>query len=76
MTPPRRRSAVIEFPNHLEIVLTRQFDAVTTLTWRTAFKDKAGRARMTTFDGIEANFDNVEDLLWSVLDAERTGSGG
>ena len=27
MTPHRRRSAVIEFPNDLEIVLTREFDA-------------------------------------------------
>jgi hypothetical protein len=34
---------------------------VTKLTHRMAFRDKAGRDHMTTFDGLEANFDNVED---------------
>ena len=46
-------------------------DGVTTLTWRTAFKDRAGRAHMTKSDGVEANFDNVEDLLWSLRVAIR-----
>ena len=27
MTPHRRRTAVIDFPNDLEIVVTREFDA-------------------------------------------------
>ena len=27
MTPNRHRSAVIEFPNDLELVITREFDA-------------------------------------------------
>jgi hypothetical protein len=35
----------------------------TALTWKLAFRDQAGRDHMTTFDGIEANFDNVEDHL-------------
>jgi hypothetical protein len=34
------------------------------------FRDKAGRAHMTNFDGIEANLDNVEDCLTSLLDSE------
>jgi uncharacterized protein YndB with AHSA1/START domain len=53
----------------VESMELHEADAVTTLTWRLAFKDKAGRAHMTRFDGPEANFDNVEDLLWSLLDS-------
>jgi len=30
---------------------------------------------MTKFDGLEANFDNVEDLLRSLFDPEGTVSG-
>jgi uncharacterized protein YndB with AHSA1/START domain len=41
---------------------------VTTLTWTLAFRDKIGRDHMTKYDGIEANLDNVEDLLTSLLD--------
>jgi uncharacterized protein YndB with AHSA1/START domain len=48
---------------------------VTTLTYRLAFRDQAGRDHMTRFDGLEANFDNVEDLLRSLLDPDRTVSG-
>jgi hypothetical protein len=40
-----------------------------------AFRDKAGRDHMTKFDGIEANFDNTEDLLRSLLDPKGTVSG-
>jgi uncharacterized protein YndB with AHSA1/START domain len=43
-------------------------EGVTRLTWMLAFRDQAGRDRMTRFDGIEANFDNVEDHLRSLLD--------
>jgi hypothetical protein len=35
----------------------------------------AGRDHMTKFDGLEANFDNVEDLLRSLLDPKGTVSG-
>jgi len=45
-------------------------DGVTKLTWRLAFRDKAGRDHMTKFDGIEANFDNVEDYVRSLLDPQ------
>jgi uncharacterized protein YndB with AHSA1/START domain len=41
----------------------------TTLRWSLAFRDKAGRDHMTKYDGIEANFDNVEEYLRSLLDA-------
>ena len=41
---------------------------VTKLTQRLAFRDKAGRDHMTRFDGLQANFDNVEDYLRSLLE--------
>jgi len=47
----------------------------TKLTWKLAFHDQAGRDRMTKYDGIEANFDNVEDHLRSLLDPKGTVSG-
>jgi hypothetical protein len=40
---------------------------VTKLTHKLAFRDKAGRDHMTKYDGLEANFDNVEDYLRSLL---------
>lgn len=46
----------------------REAHGVTTLTWTMAFRDKIGRDHMTTYDGIEANLDNMEDLLTSLLD--------
>jgi uncharacterized protein YndB with AHSA1/START domain len=42
-------------------------DGVTTLTYRLAFRDQAGRNHMTKYDGLLANFDNEEDLLRSLL---------
>jgi uncharacterized protein YndB with AHSA1/START domain len=122
VTPDRHGSAVIEFPNDLEIVITREFggnyhkvfvdpdgtecsfrgtylevepptrivqtwlfegwpdaeaiesvdlhetDGVTKLTKKLTFRDKAGRARMTTSDGQESSFDKMEDHLRSLLD--------
>jgi uncharacterized protein YndB with AHSA1/START domain len=48
---------------------------VTKLTYRLAFRDMAGRDHMTKFDGLEANFDNVEDYVRSLLDPKATVSG-
>jgi uncharacterized protein YndB with AHSA1/START domain len=52
----------------------RETGGVTRLTYRLTFRDQAGRDHMTRFDGIEANFDNVEDLLRSLLDPSGTAS--
>ena len=41
---------------------------VTKLTQRMTFRDKAGRDHMNKTDGFEASYDNVEDLLRSLLD--------
>ena len=48
---------------------------VTTLTWRLAFSDKAGRDHMAKFDGVLESFDRTEDLLRSLLDQKGTVSG-
>jgi uncharacterized protein YndB with AHSA1/START domain len=45
-----------------------EVDGVTTVTYRLAFRDQAGRAHMTKYDGLLANFDHEEDLLRSLLD--------
>jgi hypothetical protein len=52
----------------VETVELREADGVTKLTHRLAFRDQAGRNHMTGTDGLEANYDNVEDLLRSLLD--------
>jgi uncharacterized protein YndB with AHSA1/START domain len=49
-------------------------DQGTRLSWRLAFRDQAGRDHMTKFDGIEANFDNLETYLRSMLDQEAAAS--
>jgi uncharacterized protein YndB with AHSA1/START domain len=59
----------------VETVDLEENGGVTTVTWSLAFRDQAGRDHMTRFDGIEANFDNVEDYLMSLLGQEGTGSG-
>ena len=59
----------------VETMDLREADGVTTLTWSLAFRDQAGRDRMTKFDGVQANFDNVEDLLRSLLGPGAAASG-
>ncbi len=51
----------------VESVELHEGDGVTKLTHRLAFRDKAGRDHMTKTDGLQANYDNVEDLLRSLL---------
>jgi hypothetical protein len=40
-----------------------------------AFRDQAGRDHMTRYDGIEANFDQIEELLKSLVDPKATIPG-
>jgi uncharacterized protein YndB with AHSA1/START domain len=47
----------------VETVDLHEAEGVTTVQWRLTYEDKAGRDHMTKYDGIEANFDNVEDYL-------------
>jgi uncharacterized protein YndB with AHSA1/START domain len=53
----------------------REAHGVTTLTQRLAFRDQAGRDHMNKTDGFEASYDNVEDLLRSLLEPQGTVSG-
>jgi hypothetical protein len=59
----------------VETVELRGADGVTKLTHTLAFRDQAGRDHMTGTDGLEANYDNVENLLRSLLDPKDTVSG-
>jgi uncharacterized protein YndB with AHSA1/START domain len=59
----------------VETVELRETDGVTKLRHSLAFRDKAGRDHMAKTDGLEANYDNVESLLWSLLDPGQTVSG-
>ena len=53
----------------------RETSGVTTMTYRLAFRDQAGRDHMKKFDGLEANFDHVEYLLRALVDPEGPASG-
>ena len=58
----------------VETMQLHETDGVTTLTMRLAFRDKAGRDRMTRFDGQQDSFDQMEDILRSLLDLKGTVS--
>jgi uncharacterized protein YndB with AHSA1/START domain len=47
---------------------------VTTLAWKLAFQDKAGRDHMTGFDGQQDSLDEMEDILRSLLELTGTVS--
>jgi uncharacterized protein YndB with AHSA1/START domain len=53
----------------------KEANGVTLLTYRRVFRDKAGRDHMTKFDGHEDHFDNMEDLLRSLLDPKPVRPG-
>jgi uncharacterized protein YndB with AHSA1/START domain len=59
----------------VETMELHEADGVTTLTWRLAFRDKAGRDHMAKFDGVLESFDRTEALLRSLLEAQATVSG-
>jgi uncharacterized protein YndB with AHSA1/START domain len=56
----------------VETMQLHETDGVTTLTMRLAFRDKAGRDHMTRFDGQQDSFDQMEDILRSLLDLKGT----
>jgi uncharacterized protein YndB with AHSA1/START domain len=47
----------------VETVDFHETEGVTTMTWKLAFRDQAGRDHMTQYDGIEASWDNVDAYL-------------
>lgn len=71
VTPPTRTVQTWRFDGwpDVEAVEThelREAGGLTILTTRLAFRDPAGRARMTKVDGYEANLNHMEDLLRSL----------
>ena len=79
--PPARTVAtwVFEGRPHLETVETtelREARGVTTMTITTTYRDKAGRDESVRggFDGVGESFDQLEDLLTSLLDSQATDS--
>jgi uncharacterized protein YndB with AHSA1/START domain len=56
----------------VESIDLRETQGVTTLTYRLAFRDQAGRDHIPNYDGMVANFDNIEDLLSFRLDPPGT----
>jgi len=59
----------------VETMDLQETDGVTTLTYLLAFSDQAGRDHMTKYDGLEANFDNIEVYVRSLRDPEGTVAG-
>ncbi|HET6818741.1 MAG TPA: SRPBCC domain-containing protein [Mycobacteriales bacterium] len=51
----------------VETMSLHEVDGVTRLSWKLAFRDKAGRAHMTKFDGVEAQFETVAGYLQSLV---------
>jgi uncharacterized protein YndB with AHSA1/START domain len=75
--PPTRAVTTWVFDGrpHLDAVETTELheaDGVTTMTIRTTYRDKASRDESIQggFDGVEDSFDQVEDLLTSLLDSK------
>jgi uncharacterized protein YndB with AHSA1/START domain len=50
-----------------ETMELHEVDAVTTLTWRLAFRDRAGRDHMTGFGGHQDSLDEMDVILRSLL---------
>ncbi len=59
----------------VESIDLHETHGVTKLTHRLSFRDQVGRDHMTKTDGLEANYDNVEDLLRSLLDKKELSLG-
>ena len=55
----------------VETMELHEHEGVTTLTWKLAFSDKAGRDHVTRFDGQQDSLDEMEDILRSLLDPSR-----
>lgn len=66
--PPARTVATWLFEgwpdaHAVETVDLHEADGVTTMAITLAFKDRAGRNHMTTFDGQTSSYDHLEDVL-------------
>ena len=80
LEPPTRTVATWRFDGWPDVEAVETVDlhetgGVTKLTWKLAFRDKAGRDHMTKTDGFEDSFHKMEDYLRSLLDPKGTISG-
>ncbi len=71
--PPTRTVATWVFDGWpdaeaVESVDLQEAHGITTLTNTLTFRDQAGRAHMTTFDGQEDSYNKLEDYLGSLLE--------
>jgi uncharacterized protein YndB with AHSA1/START domain len=53
----------------VESMELQENDGVTTLSWKLAFRDQAGRDHMTSFGGHQDSLDAMDDILRSLLAA-------
>jgi uncharacterized protein YndB with AHSA1/START domain len=70
--PPVRTVATWQFDGWpdaeaIETMELRETEAVTTLTWRLVFADRAGRDHLTDIGGQQDSLDAMEDILRSML---------
>jgi uncharacterized protein YndB with AHSA1/START domain len=77
--PPTRTVATWLFEgwpdaDAVESTELHESNGVTTMTVTLEFRDRAGRAHMTRHDGQQDSFDQLEDLLTSLLDPAGTGT--
>ena len=59
----------------VETVDPQETNGVTKIANKLAFRDKAGRDHMTTFDGMEDSFDKMEDYLRSLFETKKSVLG-
>ena len=59
----------------VETVDLQETNGVTKIANKLAFRDKAGRDHMTTFDGMEDSFDKMEDYLRSLFETKKSVLG-
>lgn len=74
--PPRRTAQTWLYDGWPDAEAVESMDldevnGVTTMTYRLVFTDTAGRDRMSATDGLESNFDNVDELLLKLIKAGR-----
>ncbi len=59
----------------VESMVLHESLGVSQVIYSLAFRARAGRDHMIKYDGLVANFDNVENLLKTLLDLRRGNSG-
>ncbi len=74
LDPPAHTSETWIFEGWPDVEAVESFDlseheGVTTMVWQLSFQSPADRAHMNATNGLEDNMDQMEDLLWEILDS-------